>query len=88
MTSGYKFHPKSLHRMSWGFDIFFHIMALQQTKEVNLMKKNVLKSTKSIIFAIAVCAVAALGAFSAVSGSDTQEVTIVATHPDFIGGTY
>lgn len=52
------------------------------------MKKNVLKSTKSIIFAIAVCAVAALGAFSAVSGSDTQEVTIVATHPDFIGGTY
>ena len=74
--------------MSWGFDIFFHIMALQQTKEVNLMKKNVLKSTKSIIFAIAVCAVAALGAFSAVSASDTQEVTIVATHPDFIGGTY
>ena len=52
------------------------------------MKKNVLKSTKSIIFAIAVCAVAALGAFSAVSASDTQEVTIVATHPDFIGGTY
>lgn len=52
------------------------------------MKKNVLKSTKSIIFAIAVCAVAALGVFSSISGSDTQDVTIVATHPDFIIGAY
>ena len=52
------------------------------------MKKNILKSTKSIIFAIAVCAVAALGAFSAVSGSDTQDVTIVATEPGFCIGLY
>lgn len=52
------------------------------------MKKNILKSTKSIIFAIAVCAVAALGAFSAVSGSDTQEEQIVAWDPGFIDGTY
>lgn len=52
------------------------------------MKKNVLKSTKSIIFAIAVCAVAALGVFSTVSGSDTQEQTIVAMRPEFIEGVY
>lgn len=48
------------------------------------MKKNVLKSTKSIIFAIAVCAVAALGVFSAVSAP--QEQLAIALDPSFIDG--
>lgn len=50
------------------------------------MKKNILKSTKSIIFAAAVCAVTALGVLGTVSNYDSQEVTIVATHPNFIDG--
>lgn len=50
------------------------------------MKKNILKSTKSIIFAVALCAVAALGALTVSSNTDSQDVTIVATHPNFIDG--
>ena len=52
------------------------------------MKKNILKSTKSIIFAVALCTVAALGALTVSSNTDSQDVTIVATHPGFIDGVY
>lgn len=52
------------------------------------MKKNIFKSAKSIIFAVALCAVATLGALSITPNTDSQEVTIVATHPDFIIGAY
>lgn len=52
------------------------------------MKKNILKSTKSIIFAVALCAVAVLGALTVSSNTDSQDVTIVATHPGFIDGVY
>lgn len=52
------------------------------------MKKNIFKSAKSIIFAVALCAVAALGALSVTPNTDSQEATIIATHPEFIEGVY
>lgn len=52
------------------------------------MKKNVLKSVKSIIIATAVCAGLAFGALSTVSASGSTEQTIVATHPNFSIGLF
>lgn len=52
------------------------------------MKKNVSKKVKSIVIAMAVCAGLALGALGVASGSDLQTTSVVATHPNFIGGTY
>lgn len=50
------------------------------------MKKNILKSTKSIIFAVALCAVAALGALTSLSTSEKPQ--LVAMDPNFIDGAY
>lgn len=50
------------------------------------MKKNIFKSAKSIIFAVALCAVAALGALSSLSTPTKPQ--LVAMDPNFIDGTY
>lgn len=52
------------------------------------MKKNILKSVKSIIIAAAVCAGLAFGVVSAVTASDSTTPTIVATAPEFSIGLY
>ena len=50
------------------------------------MKKTIVKSAKSIIIAVAVCASLALGALSIASGS--AEGPVVACDPEFIFDVY
>lgn len=89
MTSSIRFTPVFLHPSSWVLKCFFYIIALKLNKKEQIfMKKNIFKSAKSIIFAVALCAVAALGALSVTPNTDSQEATIVATHPEFIEGVY
>lgn len=89
MTSSIRFTPVFLHLSSWVLKCFFYIIALKLNKKEQIfMKKNIFKSAKSIIFAVALCAVATLGALSVTPNTDSQEVTIVATHPNFIIGGY
>lgn len=52
------------------------------------MKKHVLKSTKSIVVAVAICAGLALGAFAAVAGAETPSSNIAGFAPWFIEGGY
>ncbi len=53
------------------------------------MKKKVLKSTKSFIAAIALCAVLALGAFGTVLSADLGKSLItVSAWPGFLEGLY
>lgn len=87
MTSSIRFTPIFLHPSSWVLKCFFYIIALKLNKKEQIfMKKNIFKSAKSIIFAVALCAVAALGALSSLSTPEKPQ--LVAMDPNFIDGTY